>query len=153
MRTEKPKKRLVSLSDYLDAFVKKATVCVLMGVCAYTAFVVFRFGGMLLWEAFQPGAGFFAPAMIALGTIVCTVGCVAIWYGYHMFRSVKYAEKVTLITRHNTGDLPEVETLVRSSELPLTDQKAELLRAAKAGKETSPEELLRATTQRRQPEE
>ncbi len=49
------------------------------------------------------------------------------------------------VTRHKTGDLPEVETLVRASDLPPSHQQAELLRAAQPGQETSPEELLRAT--------
>ena len=56
---------------------------------------------------------------------------------------------VTLIVP-NTAPLPPPEdTLLRASDLPPSHQQAELLRAAKPGQETPPEELLRAGQENR----
>jgi hypothetical protein len=73
---------------------------------------------------------------------LCMLG---LWSAKVLLKRVEKIEPVGLITRHNTGTLPEVETLVRSSDQPPNDQQAELLRASRNGAETSSGELLRAT--------
>jgi len=55
-------------------------------------------------------------------------------------------DQIVVMRRPNTGNFPEVETLIRPSDLPPSNQQAELLRAAQDGKETPAEELLRANT-------
>jgi len=64
---------------------------------------------------------------------------------YRSCWSAQEIEPVAPITRHNTGRLPEIETLVRPSDIPLSHQRAELLRATEPGQETPAEELLRST--------
>ncbi|HLK57424.1 MAG TPA: hypothetical protein VKU00_12715 [Chthonomonadaceae bacterium] len=49
------------------------------------------------------------------------------------------------ITDHNAHLLPLMETLVRGSDLPPTEQQNELLRAVQQGQETPTEQLLRAS--------
>ena len=73
----------------------------------------------------------------------------ALQFGLTLFREAKAVEPVAPITRHNTGHLPEVETLVRGSDRPATDRQTELLRAISPGMETPPEQLLRATQENR----
>ena len=52
--------------------------------------------------------------------------------------------EVTFIAPKTALVLPPEESLLRPSDLPPSHQQAELLRAAKPGQETPPEELLRA---------
>lgn len=81
------------------------------------------------------------------GAVVSLCWSVGLFCGCKsFFTSAREIEPVAPITRHNTGDLPAVETLVRPSELPPSHQQTELLRAARHGQETPAEELLRATS-------
>ena len=79
------------------------------------------------------------------GGFIAAIGIAVLRLGADLFDKADNIEPVELITKHNTGHLPEIETLVRSSDRPTTDQQAELLRAARVEKQTPPEELLRAT--------
>jgi len=65
---------------------------------------------------------------------------------FQLFKKERTIERVAPITRHSTSFLPPKESLVRASDLPPSQQQAELLRAAPRGSETPTEELLRATT-------
>ncbi len=49
------------------------------------------------------------------------------------------------LTNTNIGGLPDRQTLVRASEEPLQAQEGVLLRATAEGKETPPEQLVRAS--------
>jgi len=76
--------------------------------------------------------------------------CLAsIWLAVKMFNKAEKIEEVALISRHNIGDLPEVETLVRGSAPSATAQQNELLRAAGPSTQTPPQILLRATVENR----
>jgi hypothetical protein len=141
---EKPGKRLVTWNYYFGMLSKKVIACALIGFFGFIAFVAFRLAGTLLWGAFEPEWRSTLGLWVVLAGLLCAVGSVTLWGGFRMLTNVKNAEKIAPITRHNTGDLPEVETLVRSSDLRPSHQQAELLRAAKPGQETPPEELLRA---------
>ena len=85
-----------------------------------------------------------AAAGILAGVIILSIASLLPLLGWRLGKAAFVAERVTPITRRNTGDIPEVESLVRPSDLPPSHQQAELLRAAKPGQETPPEELLRA---------
>jgi hypothetical protein len=151
--SEKPEKRLVGRKQYLEARAKKGA--------NYSLAVVFGCGG--LWGLILGTTLFFAgfyrlvnprepadePWFLFLSISVLTIGfgIAAMWGAKSLYDHGKKIKSVTLITRHNTGDLPEVETLVRASDLPPSHQQAELLRGvALPSSETPPEELLRATT-------
>ena len=64
---------------------------------------------------------------------------------FYLFKKGRKVERVVPITKRTTSTLPPEESLVRASNLPPSQQQAELLRAAQHGKETPSEELLRAT--------
>ena len=66
------------------------------------------------------------------------------WISRKLFRDGKAIEPVQPITERNTHLLPLQDTLVRSSDLPPSEQQAELLRAVQTGQETPPEQLLRS---------
>jgi hypothetical protein len=89
------------------------------------------------------GAGWFG-TVFGIGGLTSLFGAVKTWQG------AKKVEPVALLTKHNTGQLPEVKTLIRASDVPPLHQQAELLRAAQHGNETPAEELLRATATTRQ---
>jgi hypothetical protein len=138
-----PPTRLVSKWEYL------ATVVVggffgLLGVLSISVAIISSF--ILLCMCGIPFLGELSEdfSNIAGGSFVLSLGafCVCL----PLFMRVQKMETVAPATRHNIGDLPDVETLGRASDLPPSQQQAELLRAAKSSQETPPEELLRATT-------
>ena len=67
-----------------------------------------------------------------------------LWSARSLFRKATAIEPVQPVTERNAHRLPQKLTIVRSSEIPPTEQQAELLRAAQTGQETPPEQLLRA---------
>jgi len=69
----------------------------------------------------------------------------AISLSIYIFNLGRKMPPIAPITPQNAKQLPEIETLVRASNLPPSHQQAELLRATSQGSETPPEELLRAT--------
>lgn len=88
-----------------------------------------------------------APYVVA----ACLFGCLCLGglaIATVLHEKVEKLEPVELITRRNTGDLPAVETLVRGSEQPPAEAQSELLRAARHGEETTPEQLLRAAQEK-----
>jgi len=71
------------------------------------------------------------------------------WFGRILFKRAEKIEPVALITQHNSRNLPDIETLVRGSDPPLS-QSTTLLRAVQQGQETPQEELLRAAQTNKQ---
>ena len=148
MSTEKPKKRLVRWDVYLWSVCKRTILRVSasglgifgVGILLMTIVGVVRFG-VFQQDLKQSLVSF----CIAIG-MYCGAGIGLLRWAKSLSRKAQKIEPVAPITRHNTGNLPEVETLVRASDLPPSHQQAELLRAVQNGKETPPEELLRATT-------
>jgi hypothetical protein len=53
-------------------------------------------------------------------------------------------EPIAIVTRHNVGQLPDQDSLVRSSDLP-EEPSRELLRIVAQDQETRTEQLLRST--------
>jgi hypothetical protein len=160
MRTEKPKKRLVSNCEYVMKLLDKGSshafaIMVVGGGCAilFGSLQVIGSAARLAAEVrMTPSipAGINTTWMIAEFSLLSILCMGAIWYGVKMFKAAEKKESVALITRHNTGFLPEVETLMRSSDVPATDTQAELLRALEQKAETHTEQLLRATQESRQ---
>jgi hypothetical protein len=150
--SEKPQKRLVGWSQYLQMIGEKGiyyflgAFCGGCGLCflvcfvllVYAFFSVAHLGGLAYLLLCIVGGGF---AGLGVGALYC---------GKTLFSGGKSMEPVTPITRHNTGDLPEVETLVRAFDSTTIDPRRELLRAGGQGPETPAEELLRAGQENRQ---
>ena len=67
------------------------------------------------------------------------------------FEYAKSMEPVAPISERNAHRAPLSETLVRGSDVPLTNQQGQLLRAAQRGVATPPEQLLRAEQREREP--
>ena len=141
--SEKPRKRLVGWNQYLAILGKKGIIYGIGFLCIIAVCVCFLgVGSAGVWILLR-GADNFVVTLIVCGV---SVGILMLRSGKFLYTKAKSMEAVALITRHNTGHLPAVETLVRASGLPPSHQQAELLRAAQYGNETPPEELLRATT-------
>ena len=70
----------------------------------------------------------------------------AFWKCIELLRAMRSIEPVQPVTERNAHLLPLQDTLVRSSDLPPSEQQAELLRAVQTGQETPLEELLRSVT-------
>lgn len=146
--SEKPKKRLVGWTQYLMTIQDKSLHYVAGSVCGIGGLLFLMFSAFLFYALLSEGvdAGFF----LSLTGGGAAFGIFLLWAGTAIFKNAKEIAPVALITRHNTGQLPAVETLVRASDIPLSQQQAELLRAAPQGKKTPAEELLRAGHENRQ---
>ena len=147
--SEKPQKRLVSKREYLKTllgkggFYSSAMACAVGGGVLLIVSLFFLWLGLPPWDNL-PDVGD-RIWMFLCGVLLGVPFVTAVWFGVSLFKAGARMEPVAPITRHNTGQLPEIETLVRASDLPPSHQQAELLRAAPQGSETPPEELLRAT--------
>jgi hypothetical protein len=140
--SEKPQKRLVGWEQYIGKIAKKGITYAVGTLCGGVglAFLLLAYWGVdYLW---RPGGDNLVLLMV--GGSFAILGLEAIWGGKTMFSKANKIEAVAPITRYNTGQLPEVETLVRGSDRPPTDHQAELVRAAGQRPETPAEELLRA---------
>ena len=155
--SEKPGKRLVSKKEYLQIEGKRTAIStsgtILAFIGAASLFVsvislcVTIYNGIGWSEAPSPHDAIWAVKLFSTVCAISTaIGVGGLWTAFRLFVAVGRIESVVPITRHNTGQLPAVETLVRASDLPPSHQQAELLRAAPPASETPPEELLRATT-------
>jgi hypothetical protein len=148
---EEPKKRLVFWKQYLHIMgtrtvmlstaIAVGTVGIICLVSAAVGFVVAVFH----WSDTSVRAD-----CIGFGVLVGLIGLRWMPYVKEMYNKAREIEPVAPITRHNTGHLPEVETLVRGSDRPVTAEQAELLRAVRQTPESPPEQLLRATQENRQ---
>jgi hypothetical protein len=93
-----------------------------------------------VWFCFQCadcGSVFELAFYVSIGTLC---------YGRHVFIEAKQIKPVRPVIAHNAYRFSPKEILLRASDVPPSQQQAELLRAARYGKETPAEELLRATT-------
>jgi predicted membrane metal-binding protein len=141
MSTEKPQKRLVGKGRYYTVVgikISLSAVSVVLAI-AGVAGVVFC-AVTMIWSIFRPDYMFPLPEYIPIFCVIIFLFCCSL----HVWLWQRQIKPVAPIMRHNTGDLPEVETLVRASNLPRSHQQAELLRAAGQEAETPPEQLLRA---------
>ena len=153
--SEKPKKRLVGWAEYADTITQKST--------AYCLAAVFGGGGSLSLVSAVTAILKSVVKIVISGDsrdeffISCSgsiprigLGLIGIWIAVTLFKGARQVRSVALLTKHSAKGLPDVETLPRASYLPPSQQQAELLRAAQVGKETPPEQLLRATLENRQ---
>ena len=143
MSTMKPYKRLVDWKQYLLTLLEKGLgyTAATFTVCSGLFFLLLAV--FCLWFGAHSGADRNTPIWGA--GLMGVLGVAVLSQGRSMFKNAKKVEAVAPITRHNTGLLPEVETLVRASDSPPSQQQTELLRAANCGKGTPAEELLRAS--------
>jgi len=141
-------KRLVGLIEYLEKISEKAETyafasgfgCagVILLLCSVIGIVA---GGLNAYKGVIDSA-----ILVWAGSAVAAgLGLGALWCAKYLFNEARQIAPVALLTKASLNHLPEIETLVRPSDLPPTHQQAELLRAAPQGIETPPEELLRAT--------
>jgi hypothetical protein len=140
MSTKEPQKRVVRWKEYAESAGKKG----IMNSLGW----VFLVGGLLLLIPGIPLVlSVVSGSLIGLcaGVPLSVFGLIGIFMSKTLFEKVEEMEPIALLTKENAKQLPEVETLVRASDLPPSHQQAELLRAAQTGPETPPEELLRAT--------
>lgn len=142
--SEKAGKWLVSKGRYcmgigIKISLSAISVASAVGALAGVLFCVIT----MMWSIFRSDYMFPLPEYIPIFCGIIFLLCFSI-QAWLWQRRIK---PVISRTSYNTGDLPEVETLVRASDLPPSDQQAELLRGvALPSSETPPEELLRATT-------
>jgi len=143
--SEKPGKRLVGRMEYLGTTFKKNLLngsAMSMG-CFGSAFLLLGGLGILIIVFYWMYQPFNMVPYIATG-VYFSVGSVGIWIAKMLRAKAKKVPSVELLTQANARYLPEVETLVRPSDLPTSQQEGELLRATEYSTQTSPELLLRA---------
>lgn len=151
MSEKKPPKRLVGWKQYVGNMVERILGRSAAGALLAAGLLSFGFFVFFLWVCggrSQHPIGFAQRYLFGSGILagLCLLGFpLGLWSAKVLLKRVEKIEPVGLLTRQNTGNLPEVETLVRSSDQPPNDQQAELLRAARNGAETSSGELRRAT--------
>jgi len=145
--SEKPGKRLVSKGQYVQTVIGKGglySVAISLYACTPVLLCISLFCLVIGVITGSDPDGFDRTTMFILCGCFLALAVGAIWCGTKFFDKAAKIEEVTPLTKTNTGSLPEVETLVRPSDLAPSHQKAELLRAAQHSQETPPEELLRA---------
>jgi len=151
--SEKPKKRLVSKGRYVQTIMGKGGLYS-VGISLYASTpVLLCISLFCLVVGYVTGSdpdGFDRTTMFILCGCFLALAVGTLWCGTKVFDKAAKIEEVTPLTKNNTGDLPETETLVRASDLPPSDQQAELLRAALPSSKSPPEELLRATQNRQE---
>ena len=160
--SEKPKKRLVSWTEYVLRKTLAISLSASLSVCAVASvLLVLGLPYSYYWEVrlraeegppspsdnFDlTGLGFYIACWLCLILLpILGIAASVLWCGSR--KSWKTVRALQPIHYADTSNLPEVETLVRASDRP-SGQQAELLRAAPQGSETPAEELLRATTSR-----
>lgn len=136
-------RRIVSKGKYVSFLGIKAAISViaivasLLGLAALflvlwlVPWVLNPMEGDSIWELLIP--------LLILACLASGLWCIV----FASVRGIQKMEPVVPLTRHNTGDLPEEETLVRASEEPPANQSNVLLRAAQGSQETPEEQLLR----------
>jgi hypothetical protein len=149
--SEKPQKRLVSKEEYVMKLLEKGSSHAFAIIVIGSGCALLLSSLRLMWFVVEVkmdsslGDATGTTPIIAVCGLLSVLSMGAIRYGIKRFKATEKMESVALVTRHNTGFLPEVETLVRCSDLPPMHQQAELLRAPQYGKETPAEELLKAS--------
>jgi len=136
-------KRLVSEAQY---FITSA-IGGFFGLLGFLFFICFCISGCAaLFVGLIPFWGDLYQEIFDVSVVLLKLSLGAFCGCMPFFIRARTIEPVAAIIRHNSGQLPEVETLVRASEVPPPHHQAELLRGvAPPTSETPPEELLRAT--------
>ncbi len=154
---ETPAKRWVHKGEYRGLVVKRILWCAagIIGVVIYVAFnCLINYSPSTPTPTVVDNApfhpGIFGWALIIIGVIIAIVLLLLelsqiFGFVYECFKAGSGVESVRLITPRNHHPAPSEECLVRPSDLPPSQQQAELLRPGQSGQETPPEELLRAT--------
>jgi hypothetical protein len=137
-----PNKRVVSKPKYVAYLAQKVTLTTVSST-------ILVCGMMLILCAFLRMGRTLDSTRIGWNTNVFNMLCCALggWlllrYGMALDNRTDEIEPVLPSTRENVKQLPAEETLVRASTEPTQQQEKVLLRAATAGAETPPEQLLR----------
>ncbi|MCW3053426.1 MAG: hypothetical protein JWN14_2596 [Chthonomonadales bacterium] len=143
-KSEKPRKRLVPMPQYVKTLGQKGMGYSAGTILSFAGFIGMVIGVILIMMCFTfPDLPNVHLWEFIVGSVLGGLGITGAWLGNRVMKITKKIEPVNLITRRTANLLPQEDTLVRASERPLSQQKAELLRAATTGQETPPEELLR----------
>ena len=149
MQTEKPRRRLVGWMQYLMTLADKGVFYSFASAFLCGGIVLMLLAGWIivasLINIFQ--GDYLGIVAGSIGVGIALVGLKVIRIAKNWIKEARQIAPVALLTKSNVKQLPEVETLVRGSDRPLTAPQDELLRAARQGQETPPEQLLRATTE------
>jgi hypothetical protein len=137
--SEKPEKRLVSKGRYAFLLGKSASLTFLSMTSDIVAIL------LLLMTVVQL-VGVFYIWPIVTGLVTAGLSVVFFRAAGKLSKKANEIDHIQPITARNTCLLPPEESLVRASDVPLSQQQAELLRATQHGNETPAEELLRAST-------
>jgi hypothetical protein len=135
---EKSQKRLVSEEEYAWLMTKRAFLGLAsLGFCLLGAWVVLV---ALAWACWYPLYGLIwgLGSAFPLGVAFC------------LSRARQRINLSMLITTEDADLLPQEETLVRPSDLPPSQQQAELLRAVRNTPPSPAEQLLRAAQESRE---
>ena len=150
MRKAKAQKRLVGMRPYLKTqgektlHYLKGVFCVVGGL--FPLVIGARFlltGAPILSDPSYRRIDFIISGSMILGILGIFIWA-AVWAAKSCFVAAHDIEPVRLITKFNAEEVPEVDSLVRSSDRIATEPQAELLRAVRQEAETPPEQLLRA---------
>lgn len=146
-------KRIVSKSAYLKAQADRATISLFgVGLWLGAVFLGLIAGGCCLGSLANLCWGESLGARLA-GGILCLAAAIltgGMAYlvqiaGKEMMKQAADMTPGVPLTRANTANLPAPDSLVRASSEPVQAYEAVLLRAASAGMETPPEQLVRAS--------
>jgi len=153
MTIKKPERRLVGWMEYVKTVATRGATYSFAGFCVCVGSFVLL--GGVVWllsticevinnysEAGVPGDAFLQGT---IGASVCVFGVIGVMMGIAFYQDTKQKAPVALLTKSTAKHLPEVETLVRSSDQPETNLSGELVRATHYETETLAEQLLRST--------
>ena len=147
MSEKKPQKRIVSKGRYVRMQIRLLFICGFSLLCGlFFALLIYRAGVKsalgLSYSLYRCGHTDPNPEMDQCFVLIPLVIVLAQIASSARRKSLTTLRSVGPITDRNAHLLPLQDTLVRSSDLPPTEQQAELLRAAQ-NQETPPEQLLR----------
>ena len=141
MSKKKPEKQLVSKGRYVQVMGKKVGLYSFAGLLGVICLYLFIGVVFTLWMMAHEGADYFQFKVV----ITMLIGSLVL---YRLSKKLvlrgKKIESVTPVTDRNAHLLPVEESLLRGCDPPSMQSQKELLRAAASGKQTPPEELLRA---------
>ena len=137
----KTSKRIVSKGEYTGQIFLKAVLLLSGAIVSIVMFVCLR-NLLRLWltrpEDIPVSNGF---------AFICVAAVMLVCYGLTMATAIRAVRRINVdvpLTHAKTANLPAPDSLVRASEEPIQAQESVLLRAAAEGRETPPEQLVRA---------
>jgi hypothetical protein len=150
--SEKPRKRLVHWQEYAETKVSDG-IGYGFSLLAGSVGILFLVVGVgIIWLG---SSDFEGPSTIGsrifftvAGIVFVGLSIAAMCAAKAIITAIRDTPPVQLVTKEAARHLTSAEILVRPSDISPAHQQAELLRAAKPGQETPPEELLRATANR-----